>query len=216
MIGRDMNDRLIEKLAGDLRPVRAMRFGEGLAWLALAVIATLAISYFWLDIRKSLLSGIFPPMFLIAQGLFLMLGLATATTTVIMASPQVGNRYDGWKWALAMASLLPVVGTIAAISAYASNGLPYDNSHDGFCFLHGLAMGLLTAVPLILWLRRGAPASPARAGLLTGIAAGSIGTFAYGFFCGYDNIIHIGLAHSMIVIVSAMLGRLIVPRLIRW
>jgi len=216
MIGRNMNDMLIEKLTGDLRPVRALRFGEGLVWVTLAIVATLATTYFWLGIREDLLSGIYPPMFLIAQGLFLMLGLAAATTTVIMASPQVGNRYDGWKWALAMACLLPLTGTIAAISAYTSGSIPYDNSHDSFCFMHGLAMGLLTAAPLILWLRRGAPASPARAGFLAGIAAGSIGTFAYGFFCGYDNIIHIGIGHSMIVIASAILGRLIVPRLIRW
>jgi len=215
MIDRDMNDSLIEKLTGDLHPVRALRFHEGLTWIALAACATLAISYFWLDIREDLASGVFPPMFLITQGLFLILGLAAATTTVTMASPQVGNRHDGWKWALAMASLLPLVGAIAAISAYYA-GSDYEEGHDSFCFIHGLVLGLLTAAPLIIWLRRGAPASPARAGLLTGIAAGCIGVFAYGFFCAYDNIIHVGIGHSMVIFVSAALGRLVIPRLIRW
>ena len=86
--------------------------------------------------------------------------------------------------------------------------------------LGGLAMGLLaglaSAAVLVAWLRRGAPTSPERAGWITGIAAGSLGMFAFSLYCPDDSIYHIGLWHSASVIVAALLGRLIVPRLIRW
>ena len=88
---------------------------------------------------------------------------------------------------------------------------------DGMvCLIDGSALGLLTFAVLVWWLRRGAPTSPERAGLLTGIAAGSFGIFAFSFHCVYSDIVHIGLWHSAVVVMSAGLGRIAVPRLIRW
>ena len=80
----------------------------------------------------------------------------------------------------------------------------------------GCTLGLATASVLILWLRKGAPTSPERAGLLTGIAAGSSGIFAFALHCPHNDIAHIGIWHGLVVIISAMAGRAVVPRLIRW
>ncbi len=59
--------------------------------------------------------------------------------------------------------------------------------------------GLATAVPMVLALRRGAPTSPARAGWLTGIAAGGLGAFAYNLHCPFNNVIYIGLWYTLAV-----------------
>ncbi len=53
-------------------------------------------------------------------------------------------------------------------------------------------------------------------GLLTGVAAGSFGIFAFSLHCNYSDIVHIGLWHSGGVVLSAFVGRFAVPRLIRW
>lgn len=64
---------------------------------------------------------------------------------------------------------------------------------------------------LVLSLRRSAPTSPEHAGLLTGIA----GSFASSFHCPFNDIYHIGLWHSLAVVVSAAIGPVVVPYLIR-
>ena len=76
--------------------------------------------------------------------------------------------------------------------------------------------GLATAVPMVLHLRRGAPTSPERAGWLTGLAAGGLGAFAYSFHCPDNSIIYIGFWYSLAVGICAVLGRMLLPRLIRW
>ena len=55
-----------------------------------------------------------------------------------------------------------------------------------------------------------------RAGLVAGVAAGAFGIFAASLHCPDNDIVHIGLWHSGAVIVTALAGRLLVPRLIRW
>ena len=215
-MGRDNTDKLIEQLAGELRPVHAMRFREGLGWFGLALTATLAIVLVWLGLRPDVLAGHLSPLFLISQGLFLLLGLAAGTTVLVMANPNVGNRHDGWKWALAMGMLLPAAAIIIAVVNAAQQPAFFLPEHDIFCVVHGLGFGIFTAIVLTLWLRRGAPASPERAGLLAGIASGALGVFAYAFSCAFDSIYHVGFWHAVPVAVAGAIGRLAIPPLTRW
>jgi len=71
-------------------------------------------------------------------------------------------------------------------------------------------------VPMVLHLRRGAPVAPQRAGLLVGLAAGSLGALAYNLHCSYDSMVYTGLWYGLVVGSAAVAGRLVVPRLIRW
>ena len=80
----------------------------------------------------------------------------------------------------------------------------------------GIALGSIVGLSLTFWLQKGAATSPERAGLLTGLAAGSSGIFAFALHCPHNDIAHIGLWHGLAVAVSAAIGRLIVPRAIRW
>ncbi len=209
-------DHLIYDLVERLRPVRALRIRSGMLQLALAALASFALSALWLDIREDLLAGAFPPMFLIANGLFLILSLAAGSSVVMMAGPQVGNRHDGWKWAVAMASLLPLSAIIMATLHHHDDPPILAPEHDFNCVAYGTGFGLLMATALTRRLRRGAPVSPERASLLVGIAAGAIGVCAYGISCPLDTIFHIGIWHSVPVLISGFFGRLIIPALIRW
>jgi hypothetical protein len=104
---------------------------------------------------------------------------------------------------------------IAGIAWFRGARLSVD-SGGVTCLAIAVVLGLLVGLVLVLWLRKGAATSPERAGLLTGLAAGSSGIFAFALHCPHNDIVHIGLWHGLAVVVSAAIGRLVVPAAIRW
>jgi hypothetical protein len=88
--------------------------------------------------------------------------------------------------------------------------------HGAECFAVGCGSSLLVLGLLVMWLRRGAPTSPERAGLVAGVAAGAFGIFAFSLHCPFNDIVHIGLWHSAVVVIMAAVGRAVVPPLIKW
>ncbi|MGV2497427.1 NrsF family protein [Pelagerythrobacter aerophilus] len=212
---RDTN-ALIDELTAGLEPVRPLRLSSGLRFALAGLAVTLAVVALLFGIRGDVLAGRLDPVFLLSAGLFFVLGLAASVTVIVMSRPQVGRDHGGWRWAAAMTALLPLSGIItwmvrgpdAVSAATVGQGLE--------CAVIGSMLGLLTFAVLTFWLRRGAPTSPERAGLLTGVAAGSFGIFALSLHCPFSDVVHVGLWHSLAVVVSAGLGRLVLPRLIRW
>jgi hypothetical protein len=115
-----------------------------------------------------------------------------------------------------MAALLPLFA-LALIATDLLRGAPSGLEMNGDqCLAFGLLWGLLTATALTLWLRRGAPAEPRRAGLMTGVAAGSAGIFAVSLYCPHSDLVHIGVWHGLTVVLAGLVGRLAIPRLVRW
>lgn len=207
---------LIAQLVDGLEPVRPLRLSSGLGFALAGLGVTVTTVALLFGIRPDVVTGRFDPVFLLATGLFLMLGLACAVTVIMMSRPRVGSDHGGWVWAVAMAALLPVAAVIISLGR-GSAAFTDSAAQQGLdCLMAGSGLGLMTFGVLIWWLRRGAPTSPERAGLLAGIAAGSFGIFAFSFHCSYNDIVHIGLWHSGVVVVSALVGRIVVPPLIRW
>lgn len=206
---------LIDSLVLELAPVAPMRSGPVIARTVVAVLASVAVIALSLGLRNHVSA-----LFLLTAGLFLILGIAAALTLIAIARPQVGSDRTGWNsgWggAAAMAALLPATTLVLGVSHLHSAWAESDPHAGMLCLAMGLLAGLASGAVLVAWLRRGAPTSPERAGWITGIAAGSLGMFAFSLYCPDDSIYHIGLWHSASVIVAALLGRLIVPRLIRW
>lgn len=214
-MSRDTNS-LIADLVGSLEPVRPLRLSSGLGFALAGLGVTLSVVALLFGIRPDVMVGSFDPVFVLATGLFLLLGLASSVTVIVMSRPSVGSDHGGWLWAAAMTALLPLTAVITGLGR-GSKVLSTAAAESGLdCMLAGSALGSLTFVVLVWWLRRGAPTSPERAGLLTGVAAGSFGIFAFSFHCAYNDIVHIGVWHSLVVVVGGLLGRIVVPRLIRW
>lgn len=215
MMVRD-SDALIAELVEELVPVRPLTFAQGLGFaLAAAAITALAVVGFY-GLRSDLQAGVVNPMHLVATGLYLGLALASTVTVVVMGRPQVGADHSGWTWAAGMAALLPLAGLIVGMSRGSDMLSSYSIQHGADCFAVAGAASLLVFGMLVAWLRRGAPTAPDRAGMLAGVAAGSFGIFAFSLHCADNDIVHIGLWHSAVVLVMAGLGRVLVPRLIRW
>lgn len=206
---------LIEGLVEELEPVRTLKPKSGLAIVGgltlTAVIAVAAI----LGIRNDLMMGMADEMFFLRSGVLLMLGIATAITVVNMARPGVGKLNRGWIWALITATLFPL--TAAIMSAINMPPVEALRPMEGLkCLTVSGIAALAIGSGLTLWLRQGAPTSPERAGWLIGIASGALGAAAYNIYCPFNDIYYIGLWFTIPVLISAVTGRLVVPRLIRW
>ena len=206
---------LIDQLADDLAPVQPIRLVHGMALVALATVATILLVELIDGLWSGIVDGTANGLFFIANGMLGLLGAASALAVLRMASPRVGNSHEGARWSFAMLGLLPATalvtlaigGSLASIMAD-----PY-----GFeCMTAGAGFGLVTGAALVMWLRRGAPVSLNAAGLFTGVAAGAIGSFAYGLACPIDTIGHLGIWHVLPVAIAAVAGRLVVPPLVRW
>lgn len=206
---------LISELADDLAPVRPMTLWTGLAWVALAALATLVLVELVEGLWRGMLAGQAAPLFWIANGLLLILALASATSVVVMSGPRVGNRHEAPKWALAAVGVLPLAALMSALDHGAVHA-PLADPYGLECAVYGLGAGLLTAAALTLWLRRGAPVSLHAAGVHTGLAAGAFGSVAYGLSCPLDTAMHLGVWHVLPVAAAALIGRFAIPPLARW
>lgn len=206
---------LIDQLADDLAPVKPMTRRAGAAIAALALVLSVAGTALFEGIWMAPFAGQASPFFLIVNGAFLMLGVACAGAVVRMASPKVGNSYAGTGWAMAMTAIMPIA-TLVMLLGHGSALAAIDRAFALHCVTAPLLTSLVTGGALVWWLRRGAPVSSAQAGLLTGFAAGALGTFAYGLSCSFDTVAHLGLWHMVPVALAALIGRMVVPSLIRW
>lgn len=206
---------LIASLADDLTPVTPLRRRNGwllaLGALAVTVLAVALYAGLW----QAGLAGTAAPMFFVTHGLLLLLGLAAAGAVLSLSAPAVGNRPDAPRWTSAMLAILPLTALVTALAGGHELADLYD-AHSIYCLASGTLASGLTFAALTWWLRRGAPVSTGAAGLWAGVAAGAIGSFAYGLSCPIDTVGHLGVWHIAPVAICAVLGRIALPRLIRW
>lgn len=206
----------IDTLVADLQPVRPVepRGGALLAIAAAAVAAAVVIA--WQGLRPDIVAGNPHPMVMMREGMLLVLGFASLAAVVASARPGVGQSSGGWRWALAAASLFPLTSIVLS---FASGSFPAEDLYSvngPWCLGISLGAGLLVGAVLTLWLRRGAPTALNRIGWLVGLTAGSFGTFAYGLHCVSITVYFVGFWYAGAIGLSALIGRLVVPRLIRW
>jgi len=207
---------MIASLTEDLAPVRSFSPRHGALLVTAAVAVSIAAVVFFEGFWHGPLAGEAAPFFWIATGLLLVLGLSAASAVIMMASPRVGNRHDAPKWASAMFAVLPVAAVISVLPHEHGAQAITSDMYGMHCFLASLASSLSVGAAMILWLRQGAPVSLNTTGWFTGIAAGSLGTLAYGLSCSIDTVTHLGIWHVLPVAVSALVGRIVVPPLVRW
>lgn len=206
---------LIDQLAAEMEPVKLLKTRDGLALIALATLATVLLVTFFHGLWMGAVTGSASVIFYVAHGLILLMGLASATSVLAMARPQVGSHYDGARWTMAMVGVIPIVA-ISTIAFGTGSAQTMTDPHGLNCMLASLSAALVSGTALVFWLRRGAPVSLNIAGWHTGVAAGALGTVAYGMSCSNDGLAHIGVWHIAPIVIAAMIGRLAVPKLIRW
>lgn len=208
-------NKLITELAADLEPVRPIRETSGILTLAAAFVLSAAGLVLVEGVNRSLSDGHSSPLFFVATALFAVVGIAAALAVLKMASPRVGNRQDGVRWSLFALSALPFAA-VAAGAIGRTLGADFVDPEGFACMLFALAGGVMIGGALVFRLRQGAPVSLDAAGTYTGVAAGALGCVAYAMSCPIDSVGHLGIWHVLPIAIAALIGRLIVPPLIRW
>ena len=211
-----MADTMIDRLVEDLTPVRPLKARNGLA-LTLAVAAVFAVAVAIMGgVRDDIMMGIPHPMFFLRGGALLLLGVTSSYAVIAMSQPAVGNSFKGWVWALIAALLFPATAAVMAMMAAPDNIAILVPRYGVECLVISMLVGTGIATAQVLWLRRGAPVALDRTGWLVGMSSGALGAAAYSLHCPFNSIFYVGLWYSLAVAICAILGRLIVPHLIRW
>lgn len=112
---RTNTPEFIDGLVDDLQPHRPLTLRRGLLTAMGSAGLTIGITALFIGIRPQLIAGNPDPLFLLASGLFLMLGVAASYTVVAMNRPQVGNAHACWIWAIVMAALLPLTAIVIGL-----------------------------------------------------------------------------------------------------
>lgn len=107
-----VSNSLLDDLAADLAPVQPIRLWQGIALLALSALATVALVELIDGLWRSIAAGRASDMFFIANGMFALVGAAATFAVIKMASPHVGNRHDGARWATGTIVLLPLTAVL--------------------------------------------------------------------------------------------------------
>lgn len=211
------NDRLLDELVADLRPVRPRRTGRDL--LLLGVIGAIELGLFLLfgAARHDIMIAMKLPSFWWKIGSFGVLTLTAGITAVRSFDPSVSPR-KGLR-------LLPgLVGAALAI------GWVIDAAGAGGAALwarlmwrHGVdcifAMAILS-IPAILALgllmRRGAPTDRKGSAWAVGVAAAAWGAFVFVFNCPHDDPLYVAVWYLAGCAITALIARLVLPLMTRW
>ncbi|MEL6528373.1 MAG: DUF1109 domain-containing protein [Pseudomonadota bacterium] len=210
-------DDLIAALTEDLTPVKRVRPIEGIVLIAFATLVAAVVSIAVHEWWDGLLTGEASGYFLITHGILLVLGAASTIALATSSLPRLGERANAPLWSAIMLGILPIGAVISLLSGHGNHAHEGLNDPVAFlCTTASLTAGAIILIGAVLWLRRGAPVSIERSAWLAGLAAGSLGTLAYGITCPLDTFSHVGLWHVAPVAIAAVFGRLVVPPLIRW
>mgnify|MGYP002785487900 CR=1 FL=1 len=209
-------DDLLDQLAADLAPVTPLDDRPAQLRLALLLAAAMALVVAGLGLRPDLMAAQPGPMFLLRCGTLALLALVCVAAVLAQAHPGVGRSGHGWQAAAAMAALFPLAAVVQGLADPQHARAMMAMASGWQCLRTSLAIAAACAVPMVLHLRRGAPVAPERAGLLVGLAAGSLGALAYNLHCPFNSVVYVGLWYGLAVAGAALAGRLVVPRLIRW
>ena len=217
--GAQSSGSIIDAMVADLSPIAPLRPSSGLiAGLAATALTAGAVAFLF-GWRTDILAGQ-PSMLVVARSSVLLLGGgAMLLGAVLGALPGRDDRWASRTGGLLL-GLLPL--SLTALAARAMVGdAPLSFAEVGGlsaarCLAVSLGCAVLVAGAITLWLRRAAPTRLARAGWLTGWAAGALGTFAYSLYCPSNSLEFAATIYPAAMLLSAALSRLIVPQLVRW
>lgn len=211
-----ISDQFLDQLSDTLEPVRPVSDRRVLISLSGLVLVGVVLVAATLGVRPDLMAGAPNPMLPLRSGMLLALGAICAAAAASMARPGVGRDNRAWLAALAMAATFPLAALALAISDPVGTFQAVWSPSAITCLAVSLTAAVGFAVPMVLHLRRGAPVAPERAGLVTGLAAGSLGVLVYSVHCPANHVAYIGLWYGLAIALATLAGRLTIPRLIRW
>jgi hypothetical protein len=207
---------IIDRLAGDLRPARRRIVERRLAApLFVGALVSLALLVTWLGLQR-LDAAVAAGPFWMKAGFTLALAGAGWTATRRLARPEGAAGAAGY---LVIAPLA-VLATVAALEL--ASAPPQDlarlilGATWTLCPFRILALSAPLLLALAIGLRRLAPTRLIAAGASAGLLAGGVGATIYGLYCEETSAAFVVTWYSLGIGLSALMGALAGPRLLRW
>lgn len=210
-------DNLIERLAGDLKPVRPRAPALEAGLLALVCVLELA-SFLALGMaRPDLAEAARQPVLwwkFGALGLLALVGFATALRSF---SPQSSAR-AGLVAMLGLAVISMIVGWgFDTTHRQTADVLTRLNPADGLrCLGYVLGLSLPPLVLLGLLMRRAAATDPQRSAAAVGIGSAGFAAWVFVFACPHDDPLYVVFWYALACSIIAYATYVILPRLTRW
>ncbi len=208
-------DDLIQLLARGAGPapraVAARRLGPG---AALGLLASMALAALWLGWVPMVLFEQVGPWFKLVYAGALALAAAWLVARLGRPLPRTAAPLVAVLAVLAAALLVGLgswwqtapAGRLQALMGHSAPRCPWNV----------LALSL-PALAASLWALRGlAPTRPAAAGAAAGLCAGALGAFGYALACTEVALPFVAAWYTLGILMSAGLGALLGPRLLRW
>lgn len=187
-------------------------------WLAAGVGAVGAAILFFamMGLRPNIEASLGDPRFLF-KWVFTLALVASAMGLVLQLARPVPMP-DSWLWALIAAPALLAVGIVAELTGFPSSMWIHNmlGSNSLVCMVMIPMLSALPLAALIYALRQGAPAQPALAGAVAGIAAAGIGATLYASHCQDDSPLFMAVWYVIAVAIVAFVGAILGARLLRW
>lgn len=208
---------LIEALAADAG-VKPRRFSRVFAIaIAIGVVAGAGVFLSIFSPRSDLMSVAATSM---RYDLKLLAGaaLAVAAAFAVSRAARPGASTSGAGLWLLLAPAALVIGAIVELAVVPSSewGARLIGANARVCMTH---IPLIAAVPLGLLLyalRSGAPASPAWAGAMAGLAAGGLAAALYALHCDQDSPLFVATWYVAGVLITTAVGAVLGSRMLRW
>lgn len=206
-------DFLAKDLAPQPKPPLALYF---LAALVLLFIESLIVIGLGLGMRPDYFAAItsFPTM--MKQITTLGLGVGVLTLIPLYFYPETGRTGVLWRIGLIAAAMAGM--WLSAFAKVEPGNL--GSAIMGETYLRCMSVVVLMSLPvlivLLLGLRQGAVTRPSKTGFLTGLGVGGLAAFGYAFSCAEDNPLFYATWYSIAMLLPAVIGALIAPRILRY
>lgn len=209
-------DHLIRTLAADVS-TRQRPVGVTLT-IALLLAAPVSVALFMatLGMRGDVMTAMHNPFFDLKFVVTLALAIVAIAISLHLARPEATLR--GWGWLLVIP--LALVGVGIATEWMLPQQRPWlarmigNNAPACVLTIPLFAMPMLAAA--LLALRRGAPARPALAGAVAGLAAAGLGATLYASHCTDDSPLFVALWYSIAVALVAAVGAVAGRKMLRY
>ena len=211
------SERLVERLARDLKPVRRRSPAAEAALLALAGAAELALFLGLGFMRPDMSAAMEQPSFWWKLGSLGIIAGVGAAVAVLSFNPVASPR-RGLRLLAALVALCLAAGWVVDAAGF---GLPalVERLHwrDGLgCVAKMTALSVPAVVAFGLLMRRGAATDAGGTALASGIAAAAWGAFVFVFACPFDDPFYIAVWYTVGCGLVTGFARLVLPRLARW
>jgi len=211
------NDQLIDRLAGDLKPVR--RRSVQSEWLILAILGGIELGLFLAVgmMRPDMPEAMGLPSFWWKLGSLGLIALIGASAAIISFNPAESPR-RGLRSLVAILALCLAIGWVIDAS---QNGLATLAArldwHEGVrCVCQMVLLSIPAAIALGLLMRRGAPTDLSGTSLASGVAAAGWGAFVFVFACQHDDPLYVAVWYTIGCVLVMLFARLMLPWLTRW